>query len=35
VFAEGVNMGDDAKTKALAGARQQIGSLLETIGAAA
>lgn len=31
VFAEGVNMGDDAKTKALQGARGEIDGLLEKI----
>jgi len=31
VFAEGVNMGDDAKTKALQGARSKIDGLLEKI----
>ncbi|MFN3712179.1 MAG: FMN-dependent NADH-azoreductase [Alcanivoracaceae bacterium] len=35
VFAEGVNMGDDVKAKALEGARQQIGELLEKVSAAA
>jgi FMN-dependent NADH-azoreductase len=35
VFAEGVNMGEDVKAKALDTARQQIGSLLEQVSQAA